>query len=399
MFSFDDNRPMRRYAFEAFISHLVWCFFLFGFTEGFVLPFAAWIERFYQWDARWYGTMAQDGHGFLPQTYVFPPLHGWVLGRLTDVAFLFCKQVQEKPSWVLCFYAVALVFGVACFAIANSVLVALAERRFKIDRTRLWIFALANPMGYFALTPYSDMFFFALFAVTMLLLLWTSPRREAWNLRALSTRTNRGVHAALAALFFLSPWVRLTGFAYGIWLFLKRKEVFATFFSLAVFLLYYWIRTDNPFFFLLAQQAFMMPAGGFFTGLVMALRVLGSLFDGTAYMGGEFLLYSFNFGVLPILALLLSLALVVWFARRREFEWALIVLAVVAISHNQAFWRSTVRYTLPFYPLFFWMLWEKPATSNRRRIARKIATGILVGIGLTLQVFYARLFHVGAWAF
>jgi hypothetical protein len=390
---------MRRYAFEGLFSHFLWCIFLFGFTEGLDLPFATWLDRFYQWDARWYGTMALDGHGFLPQTYVFPPLNGWVLGRLTDIAFFICGFFQDKPSWVSCFYAVALLFGVTCFAIANTVLVGLAEHRWKINRLRLWAFVVANPMGYFAFTAYSDMFFFVLFAFTITLVLWTSPRCENWGLHALNARGRALAQASLVVLFFVTPWVRLTGFSFAVWILLRRKEVLATFASLGLFLTYYWMRTDNPFFFLLAQKAFMMPDGGFFMGLTKALRVCGALFDGTAFLGGEFLLYTFNFGILPVLAFLLSLSLIIWLARRREFEWSLVVLAIVAISHNQAFWRSTVRYMLPFYPLFFWMLWESIPSSKRRNVIRQILTGLLVGASLTLQVIYARLFHSGAWAF
>lgn len=78
---------MRRYAFESFITHVFWLTAVFLLTEGLSQPLITWLAQFNRWDARWYFTIAFDGHGFLPQTYAFPPLYDWILSRLTDLGF------------------------------------------------------------------------------------------------------------------------------------------------------------------------------------------------------------------------------------------------------------------------------------------------------------------------
>lgn len=367
------------------------------------MPFNAWLTDFFQWDARWYATIAQDGHGFLPQTYVFPPLYGWTLGRLTDVTFFIASFFTSRPSWVLLFYPVAAVFGVSMFAFANTIFVVLTERRWLLSlepasfrtRLRLWIIALVNPVAYFAVAAYSDMFFYALLMVTLVLITWTSPRADRWLFPRVKPVANRLMRASLYLLLFLLPWVRLTGFATAVWLALKRKEVLATLLSLAAFLAYYAIRTGDPFFFLFVQRVFQMPEGNLFSGAVKAYLILVHVFTGDIFRGWDFFIYWINFGVFPIMTLIATLTFVVWLLRRREFEWASVIFAMTLISHNQAFWRSTVRYALPLFPLFYWMMIAR----HKETLPQRIVFGISIGVSLMLQIFYARLFHAGNWAF
>lgn len=105
--------------------------------------------------------------------------------------------------------------------------------------------------------------------------------------------------------------------------------------------------------------------------------------------------YWLNYGFLPTVSLFLSLMLTLWLARKREFEIATLVFAIVAISHNQALWRSTVRYALPIFPFLGWMILAHDPVRFRRRVIFALA----LGFGFTIQVLYCRLFHVGAWAF
>lgn len=405
IFSFDDNMHMRRYAFEALIVHSLWLAIIFVFTDGAQLPFLTWLEGFYQWDARWYGTIANDGHGFLAQTYVFPPFYGWLLGRLTDVLHFVSNGVGLKLNWPEALYLTAFLFGTTMFAFANTLFVFFSERRWNLARPRLWAIAVSNPVGYFALIAYSDMFFFVLMLLAMLLILWTSPRRELWKLPELSKQKRWAIEAGLVSLLIMTPWVRLTGFAFAAWALLKRREVLATFLSLGAFLLYYWIRTDNPFFFLLAQQVFQMPEGGFIEGLSTSLGIIGHLIRGDIPETTDVRLYTLNFGILPIFCLATSLGFTAWLLRRREFEWALIVMAITAISHNQAFWRSTVRYTMPFFPFFYWMLIAPRMQARPERVSKaktfalQALLGIAIGLSLMLQLFYGRLFRSGGWAF
>lgn len=259
--SFNDGRRMRRYAFETFLIHSAWLFILFGLTDGFQLSFVSWLEGFYQYDARWYASIAMQGHGFLAQSYAFPPLHGWLLGAVTEGVFRILRIGVADLKWLHVFYVVAFVLSVSFFAIANSLFVFLSERRWRISRVRLWALALANPVGYFALTAYSDTFFFAITMMSLYLVLSTGPRHHLWGFSTLTPTQIQFRRTALVTLLFAAPWIRLTGFAFAVWVILKRKEVLATFVSLAAFLAYYQIASGDPLFFLTLQSAFQMPEG------------------------------------------------------------------------------------------------------------------------------------------
>ncbi len=392
---------MRRYAFESAIAHLSWLVFIFICTDGFAVSFASWLERFNQWDVRWYSSIAMDGHGLLPQTYAFPPLHAWILGRVTYAIFDGARALGFELTWMRVFYPVSLVLGLTYFALANTVFVVLAERRWKIRRWRLWLIAVANPVGYFALTAYSDALFFLIAALALLLATWTSERRDQWQLPELSKRHLTYAKIGLTGLLFAAPWIRLTGFAFALWIILKRREVIATFLSLVTYLTYMGLRTGDPLFFINVQQAFDMPNGTVVTGFLLSLDILKTFFSGEAYQGGDFLVYAMNFGFFAMVVFLLSIALVRWLSKRHEYCWALAVLAITIVSHNQAFWRSTVRYALPLYPMFFWMLIassETPRTRLREQIGTTLAA-IAVGLSLAIQVYYCRLFRMGEWAF
>ena len=389
---------MRRYAFESFITHTLWLAAVFILTDGLSQSPMTWLAQFNQWDARWYLTIALDGHGFLPQTYAFPPLHGWILGRITDLIFNILSFLRAPLPWLQTFYVVSFCVGLSTFAVANTILVWLAEHRWKINRRRLWLIAITNPVGYFAFTAYSDALFFLIFIAALSLATWTSGARERWQLPSLTAEQSFYAHSGLYALLFVAPWVRITGYAFAIWVLLKRKETIGVLLSLGAFLLYDRLKTGDAFFFLFAQKAFAMPAGTGLKGFVNSLEILMSFVNGIAYQGGDFFIYSFDFGLLPMIAFSLSMALIVWLFRQREHLWATAALAVVMISHNQAFWRSTVRYTLPLYPLFFWMLLANGHTKKYVR-SIEIMTTFIAAISFVIQILYCRLFRSGAWAF
>lgn len=404
---------MRRYAFESVLVHFAWLLFVFVFTNGFSVSSTAWLEAFNQWDARWYSSIAMDGHGFLPQTYAFPPFYGWILGRITYAIFDSLRFFGREIKWITIFYYVAFFAGFVSFATANSIFVWLSEKRWGISRNRLWLIAIANPVGYFAFTGYTDAFFFLLTALSLMLVTWTSERREFWRLPELQGRFKIAAHSALSLLLFAAPWVRLTGFAFVVWAPFKRKEVVATVAAVVAYLVYMKIQTTDALFFVHIQKVFEMPDGGVYAGLVTSLEILASFFNGHAYAGGDFLLYSINFGFLPIVVLVLSVTLIVWLVKREEKVWAALILAITLVSHNQAFWRSTVRYAMPIYPMLFWMmlrqehgrelLRQKQSQESRKtrfsQHVRLAAFAVMLGLSLAFQIFYCRLFRSGGWAF
>ena len=393
---------MRRLTIESSISHFLWLAFIYVMTDGLSLGTMAWIQSFNQWDARWYASIGMSGHGFLPQTFVFAPGHGWVTGSITELFFQTLRAFDWRPKWVDVFSCVSLVINFLCFAVANSILVKLADSRFKrplISRNRLWLVVLSNPVGYFALTPYSDMVFFLITMVTLLLVLLTSPRATAWGLQTLQENHGRKAQWALAATLFIAPWFRLTGFAFAAFGLLKRKEVLASGLGLISFLTYYKLRTGDPFFFLMAQSVFQMPEGHLLDGLWYALKVFVQGLDGLAIRGYDYFIYWFDFGFLPIFVFLSSLGFSLWSWKKGERELCLLILGITLISHNQAFWRSTVRYALPVYPMLAWIWLEYRAPWFTRRKGPEILTGLAVGIGFFLQIFYCRIFQSGGWAF
>ena len=382
---------------QGLLAHSLWLIALYALTDGLSASPLTWLRHYHQWDARWYASIALDGHGFMPQTYVFPPAHGWLLGRIVIVT----RSIIPSLSIDTAFSVVAATIGLASFATGNILFVRLFTARFKIAPSRLWLATLANPVAYFALSGYSDATFYALTVVTVGLALQSSERRDLWRL----PQPSRWTRPLLALALFTAPWFRLTGFSFASLALLKRREALATLASLAAFLLYYDFQTDRPLFFLSAQSVFGMPEGGFTHGALYSLRIF---FDGlqkwpevstvgaSGPLMGEFFLHWFNFGLLPLLAIAISIASIIWLIKRREFLFALVLGSILIISHNQAFWRSTVRYMMLAYPVAqaAWMASDWGSSRAGRAASALIAASLLA-----MQVLYARIFLSGGWAF
>ncbi len=400
---------MRR---QALLATTIWFLMMFTATNGFELGFWPWVMSFNQWDTRWYGTIAMSGHGFLPQSFVFPPGHSWILGGLTDLTYYAFRSFDIYVKWMMVFSFYGLVLNTLSFGLSNWILVSLSEKRWGLSSKRMWFIVFSNPMGYFALTAYSDMIFLLLTLCILLFTLHSSPRAQAWKLERFLARISAPAKSLLLTLLLAAaPWFRLTGAAFASLALLRRKEVLGTAVGFGGFLLYYWIRTDDPLFFLKAQRVFQMPEGHFGNGLTYAASVFFQglqLEDGAMLISRDFgfLLYWVDFGLLPLSVLLLSIALIAWLARRKEWELVCVLSAVTLISHNQAMWRSTVRYALMIYPLATWMWLEKESFLQKLTQAKphfkrlpEVLTGLALGIGFALQIFFARVFQSGGWAF
>lgn len=382
---------------QGILAHALWLAALYVLTDGLSGSPLMWLSHFHQWDARWYASIALDGHGFMPQTYVFPPAHGWLLGRIVNVVQFIAPSLPIDTT----FSIVAAANGLVCLIAGNILFVRLFAARFKIAPSRLWLATLVNPVAYFALSAYSDATFYALTLATIHLALQSSDRQDLWGLPA----PRRWTRPLLALTLFVSPWVRLTGFSFASLAILKRREALATLASLAAFLIYYDFQTDRPLFFLSVQSVFGMPEGGFIHGAHYSLRVF---FDGlqkwpdvsaaatTGPLIGEFFLHWFNFGLLPLMIIAISTASIIWLIKRREFLFALILASILIISHNQAFWRSTVRYMMLVYPIaqVAWM-----ASTYGSRPMGRVVSAVIAASFLAMQVLYARIFLSGGWAF
>lgn len=404
----------------AFI--FVWWILIFSFTNGFQETFGAssvdtnffsssasgffnWLFRFHQWDARWYYSIALNGHGHYPQSFVFPPGWGWLLGSLATVV-----SATQLMNWDQAFCLSALLIGVSSFALGNYILVELAHQRFGISQNRAWFGALANPVGYFALTSYSDAFFFFISTLVLRLALKTSDRKDLWKLDKKITRHLQD-RLALASLIFIAPWIRLTGFAFGVWVFLKRRVSLSLVVSGALFLFYYWLKTDRPFYFLMAQEAFGMPEGYFLTGLTTCLKKVLDGFvrlpeiaaEPSELLRGEFYLRFLSYGLLPLLVFASSAAVAIQWARHREFLISSFLVATILITHNQGLWRSTPRYMFIVYPMIHILILASESAASRalpRGTSRlRLTSMILACLMFCAQVLYARQFQSGGWAF
>ena len=107
--------------------------------------------------------------------------------------------------WRDVFYCVSFGFGVAMFALGNMILASLGAVRFLIDRRRLLISAAVIPVGYFALTAYSDAFFFAVFAVILWLAVATGKQPGKWLVSPLSRKRRSLATFCLTGLLFFAP--------------------------------------------------------------------------------------------------------------------------------------------------------------------------------------------------
>jgi hypothetical protein len=175
--------------------------------------------------------------------------------------------------------------------------------------------------------------------VIFMLLLWVL----LWI--ALTTPDTRGGRALIAqsVLLLVLPWIRLTGYALASWLFARRVVALAVLASLALWL---------------------------------------------------------EFGFMPLFYLCALAAAAVWLAKRREGLLALSVLSILLVSYNQGFWRSVVRYDLPVVPVLCLplLVTAKSETGMMSYISRAAFFALIFG-QFTLQIYFARVFHTGGWAF
>ena len=363
-------RPAKRFRFVFYSSiYLLWILVIFFATRDTQGRGQSWLAGWRQWDARWYEQIWREGYPAAdPRTLVFPPGYPYVAGGLS-------RLVHGS------FLATGVILNLAAFLLSAVLIAEWLSKKFTVSAYLLFLFVISAPAGYFAFTAYSDM----LFMLLLWLLLWIA-------LAAPEPRAGKML-IAQAALLFVLPWIRLTGYALASWLFARRAAALAVLASLALWLGFNRIIAGSAFYFLHAQELFAMPRGNFFEGFADSLLHLVSDLSGghpTVWL---------EFGFLPLFYFAAIAAAGVWLAKRGEGLLALSLLSILALSYNQGFWRSVVRYDLPLTPVLCLPLLMAAESPRALSYVRKAVFGALILGQFSLQIYFARVFHAGGWAF
>ena len=350
---------------------LLWVLLIFFATRG--ARGQGWLAGWQQWDAHWYEQIWREGYPAADaRTLVFPPGYPLAIGGLSKLLSL-------------SFFTTAVILNLAAFFAAAVLISQWLSRKFVASSYLLFVFVISAPAAYFAFTAYSDI----LFMLLLWLLLWLA-------LPGPGLRRCRGYKIAIAecCLLFVLPWIRLTGYALASWLVARRMVALAVVASLALWLAFNRAIEGSAFYFLHAQELFAMPRGNFFQGLADSLEHLMS------DAGGGRILSWLEFGFLPLFYLAVLTAAALWLAKRREGLLALSALSILVLSYNQGFWRSVVRYDLPLTPLLCLPLLVTAKSASRTVSYMSQAAFYALILGqFSLQIYFARIFHAGGWAF
>jgi len=361
------SRANRLYAatFAAWIVLIV-----FVTADG--TPVVEWFSKWRRWDAIWYETIWREGYSGRLFLLAFPPGYSAIVGTLS---WLF-----RSPFHVVATTANLLCYLCSCAWLANHL-----AARFGVPRAAVFMFALSSPVSYFAFAPYSDVALFG--ALTALIVLGGST----------NSRLRREQYWLAFALMVIVPWVRLTGYGLAAWILLRKSYALGTIVALGGWLIFnYWIAGD-PIQFLRAQREFGMPEGSFLDGFS---RAAANLVPASWPIKPDAQIAWLQFHVLPVLYFGALLASAAWFAMRAEYLLALTILSILVLSHNQAFWRSAVRYDLPLIPFLCIPILSGAQTVNAAsRYSRYAVYTIIVLLQFSLQSVFARQFHEGGWSF
>lgn len=351
------------------LLYIVWLVMIFALTSGFADP-QAWLSSWSQWDAEWYQRIWLDGYPRSdPRALVFPPGYSLIVGSIASF-------------FGLGFHVAAILINSVTYFFAGVLISEVLSRQFRLSPISVFVFVLSSPAAYFIFSAYSD----SLFCFILWLLLFLAVRCQP----------TRGRVILQTGLLLLAPWIRLTGYALASWLLLRRWRALAVLVSLLACFALNWQIAGDPLYFLKAQRLFFMPEGSILDGARYTFSGLVS-FPGfdlaafTPYMQFH-LLPSLYFGAISASAL--------WLALKREWLLLLTVIAVLLVSHNQSFWRSAVRYDLPVLPIIMVPVMSSfhLSTKSFRFLGRFIFICLIV-VQFLLQIYFARLFKSGQWAF
>jgi len=331
-----------------------------------------WFASWRQWDASWYERIWNEGYlRHDPRALVFPPGYSILIGSLSSVLFGN-------------FHVVAMVVNVFSFYFAMVLAAELIAVRLNVSGFLVFLFSLSSPAAYFVFTAYSDSVFSLLFWGALYLAL-VCP--DVWRVRI-----------ALGAILFLLPWLRLTGYALGSWLVLKRWPAAMVLVSLIGWLALNRLIGGHATYFFDAQRLFAMPPGNILDGIAYTFSGLFPI--QLPGLGDSWVSY-WQFHLLPSAYLIAFIGTGAWLMSRREWLLAITLLSVLLMSHNQSFWRSVVRYNLPLMPLLSvgMIKWCGLPMMRGYRYILYILIGGAIGVQFTLQIYFATLFRAGHWAF
>ena len=351
--------------------------FVLATTEGRSL--GTWIDSWNHWDSYWYQFTWENGYPQDdPRNLVYAPGFAFFTGGLSQ---LFGSDFQRTALVVNClsFWATAIIF---CELVA---------RRFALPyRSILMVCFLSSPTSYFCYPAYSDAFFN--------LLAWTLIAISLIDQEKLSNSQRVLVRLAQPTIAFVMPWFRLTGYAFLSWLVLRKWFVLTALVTLASWLTLNRAITGDYFYFLNTLGLFDMGPGGFVVGLSSTLQRIAAGPEGPSLESWQLWLGN---DILSLAYLLALTATALWLFWKKESLLAITTLAILALSHNGSYWRSTLRYDWPLIPLLFLPLltWAVQGKTKGLKMAAWVAIVSLLGIQFALQISYARAFLEGRWAF
>ncbi|MEN8719683.1 MAG: hypothetical protein ABF296_05410 [Oceanococcaceae bacterium] len=340
-------------------------------------PELPWHRNWYRWDADSYEAIWASGYLAKPHLIAFPPLFSLLSGSLASLT-------------TLPFHIAAMALNAACVLASTWLLTRIISAQFGLPAGFSVAALMTAPAAYFLLASYSD----ALFLYVFLHIMWLVGK----NPRQLS----RGEHVLLLLLLFCAPLVRVTGAVFVLLLLLGRWQALAAGAGGMVWMSLNHSLTGNALAFMEIQSLFGMPEGHLLDGARDAWQ---GLVSASAASLGD--LGWWQRHLLPCLALGLALPLLLWLAWQRQWAWLIVITALILVSHNQAFWRSVVRYDLPLWPLLplpwvaLWQHWQ--ADAPRRPLVLSLAPAALIAglllVGGVLQFINAQLFLRGGWTF
>ncbi len=351
--------------------------FVLATSEGQSLD--TWIDSWNHWDSYWYQFTWENGYPQDdPRNLVYAPGFAILTGGLTQI---FGSDFQRT----------AMVFNCLCFWATAILFCELVARRFALpNRYILMLCLLSSPTAYFCFPAYSDSFFN--------LLAWALIALSLMDLERLGGSQRVAVLLARPTLAFVMPWFRLTGYAFLSWVVVRKWFVLTSLITLILWLTLNRVITGDALYFLHTLGLFDMGPGGFVVGLTSTIERIASGPDGTSLEAWQLWLGN---DLLAMAYLLALTATALWLFWKKEPLLAITTLAILALSHNGSYWRSTLRYDWPLIPLLFLPLlsWALRGKTIRVRTAAWVAIISLLGIQYALQISYGRAFLEGRWAF
>ncbi len=349
----------------------LWLAAIIGLSWG-LGPEPGWFADWDRWDGLWYRSIWEAGYAAQPHTIAFPPLYSLLVGTLSSLSGLD-------------FARVAMLLNLVALLGAMRALEGIYRDRFGLDPAPVRPFLLCFPALYFVLAPYSDTLFLWLTLQVIALLSRPAP-------------LGRGEQLLLLGLLFAAPLLRISGVIFLLLLLAGRWQALATGAGIALWLQINYAVAGTPLAFLAVQSEFLMAEGHLLDGLRGAWGGLAHLPPPADWVDWS------QRHLAPIALLALALPLLAWLAWRRDWLLLGLLFALLALSHNQSFWRSTVRYDFPIWPLLPAPLLALRAWAQAR--GRPRLAGLALGAvlllalgGAVLQWAYTQIFVRGGWAF